>query len=68
MCQPCFSGLKVGVCDIPQGEGHMGGLGECCLEGLGHLVACRVWVGPYVDVVVAFEEFGPKVLPRGGAG
>lgn len=46
----------------------MGGLGECCLEGLGHLVSRGVGVGPDVDVVVAFEEFGPKVLPRGCAG
>lgn len=46
----------------------MGGLGECGLEGLGHLVSCRVGVGPDVNMVVAFEEFGPKVLPRGCAG
>lgn len=46
----------------------MGGLGECRLDGLCHLFACRVWVGPDVDVVVAFKEFGPKVLPRGGSG
>lgn len=44
----------------------MGGLGECCLEGLGHLVARFVWVGPDVNMVVAFKKFGPKVLPRGG--
>ncbi len=46
----------------------MGGLGERGLEGFGHLVSRLVWVGPDVDVVVAFEEFGPKVLPRGCAG
>lgn len=46
----------------------MGGLGERGLEGLGHLVSRGVGVGPDVDVVVAFKEFGPKVLPRGCAG
>ena len=46
----------------------MDGLGERGLEGLGHLVARFVGVGPDVDVVVAFTKFGPKVLPRGCAG
>lgn len=46
----------------------MDSLGECGLEGLGHLVSRFVWVGPDVDVVVAFKKFGPKSLPRGCAG
>lgn len=46
----------------------MDSLGEGCLDGLGHLVSRGVGIGPDVNMVVAFEEFGPKVLPRGCAG